>query len=186
MDPEKEFQLIQKSMLGDPQAFRLLVETYQGLAYSIAFRFTREEQESEDIVQEAFVKVWKNLSRYDKQFSFKTWLAKIVTNLCLDFLKSGRRKKMIREHQVKMTEPSVDESKIEMDELKAIVAELASRLTEKQRAVFILRDLEQFTPDEVCAALNMSFGNVKSNLYYARIKIKDGLQKFYSIETKEK
>ncbi|GHN00897.1 RNA polymerase sigma factor [Cytophagales bacterium WSM2-2] len=182
MDPELEFDLILKSIAGDAQAFRQLVETHQGLAYSIAYRFTRDENESEDIVQEAFVKLWKNLSKYNSDYRLKTWLGKIVTNLCLDHLKSGRVRKVKSEsnfsEEVKNV-PASNGSELETEELKAIVFQLAEKLTEKQKAVFILRDLEMFTPEEVCETLQMSAGNMKSNLYYARLKIKEGLQKFY-------
>ncbi|MBS1557978.1 MAG: RNA polymerase sigma factor [Bacteroidetes bacterium] len=178
MHPEHELDLIRKSQQGDGTAFRLLVESHQALAYSIAFRFTREEQESEDIVQEAFVKIWKNLSKYNTEFRFKTWLARIVTNQCLDYLKSARKKSMSK---ILISEEMAisHELKMESEELKTIVYKLADQLTEKQKAVFILRDLEMLEPEEVCSTLQMSDGNMKSNLYYARLKIKEGLRKFY-------
>src|SRR5258705_3976391 len=100
MDQELELHLIKKSAEGDHHSFRQLVESHQSLAYSIAFRFTKNENESEDIVQDAFVKVWKNISGYDTAFRFKTWVSKIVTNLCLDYLKSGRKKKIMSENSV--------------------------------------------------------------------------------------
>jgi RNA polymerase sigma-70 factor (ECF subfamily) len=99
----------------------------------------------------------------------------------LDYLKSGRKKKMTRENNVQGKEPSVHEDILESEELKSIVLRLAEQLTEKQKVVFILRDLELQTAEEVCEALQMSSGNMKSNLYYARQKIKEGLQKFYKV-----
>ena len=181
MDQESELDLIRKSIRGDGQAFRQLVESHQGLAYSIAFRFTRDELESEDIVQNAFVKLWKNLSKYNAEFRFKTWLSKIVTNLCLDYLKSSRRKFVSgtgwSDETTKLS--AVPEDKLEEKELRSIVYQLAEQLTEKQRTVFILRDLELLDPEEVCEILKMSPGNMKSNLYYARLKIKEGLTGFY-------
>ncbi|MBI1768181.1 MAG: RNA polymerase sigma factor [Bacteroidetes bacterium] len=182
MDPETELNLIRKSIDGDHQAFRQLVESHQGLAYSLAYRFTREEKESEDIVQEAFVKLWKNLSRYNAQYRLKTWLCKIVTNLSLDYLKSGRKKKVMSENNFpakSMIERVVHEDELESEELKSIVLRLAEQLTEKQKVVFILRDLETLSSEEVCQTLEMTPGNMKSNLYHARLKIKDGLQKIY-------
>jgi RNA polymerase sigma-70 factor (ECF subfamily) len=180
MDQESELDLIKRTMKGDGQAFRQLVEAHQGLAYSIAFRFTRDELESEDIVQNAFIKLWKNISTYNEEFRFKTWLSKIVTNLCLDYLKSGRRKHSAgKSLNNEMSLLSPPENILEDVELRAIVHRLAQQLTEKQKAVFILRDLEMLEVDEVCQALQMTPGNMKSNLYYARLKIKEGLQKFY-------
>ena len=179
MDQESELDLIKNAKRGNQQAFRRLVEAHQGLAYSIAFRFTKNENESEDIVQEAFVKVWNNLSGYDSAFRLKTWISRIVTNLCLDYLKSARKKKTMSENNVMITEPCFEDDQLEGKELKSIVMHLAGQLTDKQQAVFILRDLEMMTPEETCQALQMTPGNMKSNLYYARLKIKEGLQKFY-------
>src|SRR5260221_3950631 len=100
MDPETELNLIRKSVDGDHQAFRLLVESHQGIAYTIAYRFTKDEGESEDIVQEAFVKLWRSLSKYNSEYRVKKRLGKIVNNLCLDFLKYGSQKKMISENNL--------------------------------------------------------------------------------------
>lgn len=181
MELEKEPNLIQRSLQGESRAFRELVETHQGLAYSIAFRFTRDEQESEDIVQEAFIKIWKNLSAYRAEYKFKTWLAKIVTNLCLDYLKSGRVKQRSALKDLPELSHRSEENKLEEAELKEAVIALADQLTEKQKAVFILRDLEMMEPEEVCDILQMTSGNLKSNLYYARLKIKEGLKNIYKI-----
>jgi RNA polymerase sigma-70 factor, ECF subfamily len=179
MDKESELDLIKSARSGNQQAFRLLVEAHQGLAYSIAFRFTRDEKESEDIAQEAFIKIWRNLAKYNGEYKFKTWLAKIVTNRCLDYLKSGRRKYESEKKEYREPSHRYEENKLEAEELKAIVLQLANQLTEKLKAVFILRDLEMLESEEVCEVLQMSAGNMKSNLYYARLKIKEGLQRFY-------
>ncbi|HCW06496.1 MAG TPA: hypothetical protein DGG95_03915 [Cytophagales bacterium] len=179
MNPEPELDLIRKSQNGNAQAFRVLVEQHQGLAYSIAFRFTRDAEESEDIVQEAFIKIWKNILKYNEEFKFKTWLARIVTNQSLDYLKSGRKKTYSKQEISEDISVSYTEQKMEAEELKTIVYQLADQLTEKQKAVFILRDLEMLEPEEVCSILQMPDGNMKSNLYYARLKIKEGLKKIY-------
>ena len=182
MQKEAEESLITSAANGDHQAFRALVEFHQSFAYSLAHRYTNNEDDAEDITQEAFFKIWKSLHRYDSKFPFKAWLAKIVTNLCLDHLKSGRRKHesgMIRADETLMVAGHQPEHELEAAELKTIVARLAEQLTEQQRKVFVLRDLEMLSTEEVCQILNMSPGNMKSNLYYARLKIKQGLATFY-------
>ena len=184
MLPEVELDLINKAAKGDQNAFRHLVELYQSFAYALAYRYTTEEDDAEDITQEAFIKIWKNLDRYDAQFPFKAWLGKIITNLCLDHLKSGRRKheskKTKTDNTLEMASTDEPGKELEISELRSIVNQLAAQLTEQQRSVFILRDLEMFTSDEVCAMLNQSPGNLKSNLYYARLKIKQGLAAWYN------
>lgn len=183
MEKEIESDLIQHAAKGNMEAFRTLVEANQDFAISLASRFLREIADAEDIVQEAFVRVWKNLNRYDFNFRFKTWLGKIITNLCLDAAKSVKYKQTIQldtvvAHRVK--ENITDE--LEYQELQQIILHLAQQLKPKQQAVFVLRDMEQLEPEEVCKALNMTNGNMKSNLYYARVHIKAGLEKYYQLK----
>ena len=144
--------------------------------------------DAEDIVQEAYIKVWKNLHRYDYDFRFKTWLGKIITNLCLDVMKSSHRKRQLHPGDLESlpfaTDANESGSELELHELKTIIHRLAASLTEKQRAVFILRDLQQLEPDEVCSMLSISPGNLKSNLYYAREKIKVQLDLYYGKKKK--
>lgn len=184
MDQGEERNLIHRCLRGDQQSFRQLVESHQAFAYALACRFVPREEEAEDIVQEAFVKVWKNLSRYDDHFRFKTWLGKIITNMCLDYLKSARHKKNVSADAITaLPAPSLQRDGVEEGELWEVIVRLASQLTEKQKAVFILRDLQMLEPQEVSSILDMSAANLKSNLYYARLKMKEGLERFY--ETKK-
>jgi RNA polymerase sigma-70 factor (ECF subfamily) len=183
MEKEIEFNLIQRSAQGNTEAFRTLVETNQAFAISLASRFMRDVSDAEDIVQEAFIRVWKNLNRYDFNFRFKTWLGKIVTNLCLDAGKSAKHRQTLSlDNAIPHPANENATNELEHDELRKIILHLAEQLTPKQQAVFVLRDLEQLEPDEVCQALDMSNGNMKSNLYYARLHIKTGLEKFYTTE----
>jgi RNA polymerase sigma-70 factor (ECF subfamily) len=184
MDKDSEQALINQSAKGDAIAFRRLVEDSQNFALSIAYKFLNNMADAEDIVQEAYIRVWKNLHRYDHDFRFKTWLGKIITNLCLDTKKSSYRKILINPVDVTTTQSASDANEtgrqLEHEELKEIIHKLAASLTEKQRAVFILRDLQQLEPDEVCTILAMSAGNLKSNLYYARMKMKNLLEEYYN------
>ena len=184
-----ELETIEKAAAGDQQAFRVLVESFQGFVYSIAFRFTGVEAEAEDLVQECFIRLWKNLSRYNPEYKMRTWLGKMVTNLCLDFLKSARKKNEKRRLNMDERLPAIDpthfENELNASELHAIVMKLADRLTPKQRAAFILRDLEMLDVKEVCDMLGLSAGNLKSNLYYARMSIKENLIKYYKLQNHE-
>lgn len=187
MEKEIEFNLIERSAKGNTEDFRALVEANQGFAISLASSFVREVTDAEDIVQEAFIRVWKNLNRYDFNFRFKTWLGKIVTNLCLDAAKSvkHRQTQSLDDAVLHLANENATHE-LEHEELQKIILHLAQQLTPKQQAVFVLRDLEQLEPDEVCKALDMSNGNMKSNLYYARVHIKAGLEKYYQITPQNK
>ena len=80
--------LIEKAQGGDQYAFRKIVEAHQGFAYAVAFKFVASRVEAEDITQEAFIKLWKNIAKYRPEIKLTTWLYKIIMNLSLDLLKS--------------------------------------------------------------------------------------------------
>jgi RNA polymerase sigma-70 factor (ECF subfamily) len=175
--------MIALAVAGDQQAFRALVESHQGLVYSIAYRFVRNEPEAEDLTQEAFIRLWKNLARYNSEFKLKTWIGKIVTNLALDHLKSSQKKseknRLALNDDLNAISHQSPEQELNASELHQLILKLSEQLTPKQQAVFVLRDLEQLEGTEVCEILEMSAGNMKSNLYYARLHIKERLEKFY-------
>jgi RNA polymerase sigma-70 factor, ECF subfamily len=176
-------ELIQQAVRGSQQAFRAIVEANQGLVYAVAFRFVNDEHEAEDITQEVFVRLWKSLHSYKPDVKLTTWLYKIVTNRCLDFLKSRhgrqRKNKVDIDKGNFVQDRSTPEREFQLQELKILIQKAAEELTPKQKAVFILRDLEGLTPEEVSEALGMSAGNVKSNLFHARQKITGKLKIMY-------
>lgn len=181
-------EVIQEAARGSQQAFRAIVEANQRFVYAVAFRFVHDQHEAEDITQDVFVRLWKNLHAYKAEVKLTTWLYKIVTNRCLDFLKSrhGRQRnnKADIELQLNMHSPSTPETDFHRQELTEMVYAAADELTPKQKAVFILRDLEGLTSDEVCETLSMTAANVKSNLFHARQKIAEKLKNKYQTTDK--
>jgi RNA polymerase sigma-70 factor, ECF subfamily len=178
-------EIVERALAGDTQAFRILVERNQPFVCSLAYRFVRDASDAEDIAQEAFIRLWKNLNRYRPEIKITTWLYKIVTNLCLDFLRSAanRRAKQrvgLDDQRVMVSEWTSDKSLLN-DELHSALEKLREELTPKQKAVFVLRDMEELSTEEVTEILGMSSGNVKSNLYYARKKMSEMLTTFYQM-----
>jgi RNA polymerase sigma-70 factor (ECF subfamily) len=182
-------ELIQEAVRGSQPAFRAVVEANQGFVYAVAFRFVNDQQEAEDITQEVFVRLWKNLKSYRHEVKLTTWLYKIVTNRCLDFLKSRHGRQQKNKVDINNThfvqDSSTPEKEFQQQELSRIIHAAAEELTPKQKAVFILRDLEGLTSEEVSAALSMSAGNVKSNLFYARQKMTEKLKAMYQTTDKQ-
>ena len=189
MPDSLSLEIIQEVARGSTKAFRVVVEEYQAFAYAVAFRFVGNEDDAEDIVQETFVRLWKNLHLYKQEIKLTTWLYRIIANLCLDFLKSrhGRqRKNKVDIDKVSFVhDHSTPEKEFQQRELMQAIHQGAEELTPKQRAVFILRDLEGLTTEEVSEALTMSAGNVKSNLFYARQKMVEKLKVFYQTTDKQ-
>ncbi len=182
--------LVERALAGDEHAFRLLVERYQRFVYRLAYRFVGTVGEAEDITQESFVKLWRNLHRYRSEIRLTTWLYKIVVNMCLDFLKSAEHRRTKRTVELMdryetntalpADQPLIDE------ELRIAVGRLTDKLSPKQKAVFVLRDLEEVSMPEIAEILSMDPGQVKSNLYYARRKISALIELHYKEGKEEK
>ncbi|TWI84942.1 RNA polymerase sigma-70 factor (ECF subfamily) [Lacibacter cauensis] len=175
-------ELIERCRNGDANAFKQLVESYQGMVYVFAFRMLCQEEDAKDVVQEAFIKVWRNLSKYNTALKFTTWLYKITANCCYDQLRKGKyRKQQVEIDQVKhvceqMLQSNM-EQKIMNKDLAAVISQLTHQLTPKQKLVFTLKELEGFEVNEISIITDLSPEKIKSNLYLARKTIREQLEK---------
>jgi RNA polymerase sigma-70 factor (ECF subfamily) len=171
-------ELLVRSREGDQRAFGDLVRRFQPYAFRLAFRLLADEDEARDVAQEAFIRVWRHLERYEPQTRFTTWLYRIVTNLAYDRLRAGRRRRRALEAAVAETrELGTSDSAIrhENQELASRIGALVEELPPRQRVVFALRDLHGLSVAEAAEILNMAEGTVKANLSYARKKIRERL-----------
>jgi len=181
MDQQAVKRLIEQSTLGDKTSFRRLVESHQPFAYAAAFRIVCNDYEAEEIVQDAFIRVWKHLANFDNEMRFSTWLYKIVVNLCYDRLKATRTRRKHMENNmdnnVLMNTSSSEniEKQLINREQAQIIRYLTQMLTPKQKVVFILSELEELSVDEIIAITGLTAAKIKSNLYCARREIKDKL-----------
>ncbi len=183
MPDPSDREIVEKAAAGDRQAFRQLVERHQQFVYALAYRFVGRVTDAEDITQETFIRLWKNLLRYRRENKLTTWLFKITTNLCLDFLKSAYNKHSTHTVDVAGQTGMVSDSRADRpmleEELRMAMEKITTDLSPKQKAVFILRDMEDRDMDEIAEILGMSPGQVKSNLYYARKKMSDEIALHY-------
>jgi len=184
---EVEEDVITRSQCRDLAAFEQLVRKYQPYAFSLAMKFLCDEAEASDVVQDSFLRVWKNIDRYDPKQRFTTWLYKIVINLCVDRFRVLKRSRSIflsRDRDPVM-EDLPDERDWETmrshEQLADVIRTLSGRLSPKQRMVFTLRDLQDLTVEEVVEITGLSTGSVKTNLHYARKSIRDVLVRHYGV-----
>jgi RNA polymerase sigma-70 factor (ECF subfamily) len=181
MDQETVKLLISQSIHGDTASFRKLVEFHQSFAYAAAFRLLCNDYEAEEIVQEAFIRVWKHLKDFKIEMRFTTWLYKIVMNLCYDKIKSNKthhnRIHYDLESSVILNRPSLEniEANLINHDLAQIISFFTAELTPRQKLVFTLTELEGFSVDEITVITGMSPDKIKSNLYCARQNIKNKL-----------
>ena len=177
---EELFRLIKNAVEGDLSAFEAILKNYQYYAYTVSFRVLTNDDDAKDVVQECFVRIWKSLGSYNKKVKFTTWMYKIVINLCYDKL---RRRKMENERRETIDDGFVSgldnpEKQLTNKEQAEIIKHVSNGLPEKQRMVFVLRDLEELTTEEVSQIMEISVGSVKANLSIARKTIRTKLVKW--------
>jgi len=166
-------ELIGRCLRNEEGAFRQLVEEHQRYVHALAFRVLRDEEDARDAVQETFIRVWKHLHTYNMQAKFTTWLYTITVNLAYDMLKSNtRQRRRFLDSEAVDSQNSAAGMEEEMNfvnrDLAAKIKQLAGNLPPKQQLVFVLRDLQDLTVDEVAQILSMSTNAVRANLCYAR------------------
>jgi RNA polymerase sigma-70 factor (ECF subfamily) len=178
-----DYEIIEECRRGDLGNFRKLVEETAPFAFSVAFRMLGNEALAEDVVQETMVTLWQKIERIRSADRFKKWLYKIVLNKCYDEL---RRKKRAQEYRPSDPEWAVianhlshePVTEMENQETAALINLLTDSLSPRQKAVFILCDLEEMTPDEASEITGMGKANIKANLHYARKRINEMIIKY--------
>jgi RNA polymerase sigma-70 factor (ECF subfamily) len=178
---EPEAELIARCRAGEVDAFRQLLERYQQYAYALAFRIVFGDDRAREIVQESFIRVWQNLGRFDSSRKFSTWLYAIVVNLAYDGIRADRRRLgMFSSFSGEEAEPASGsdlQESVSNRDLAERIRRLTAELPPKQRMVFVLRDLQDLSVQEVAETLGMSASSVKANLCYARQQIRKRLER---------
>lgn len=188
---ESDGDLVARCKDGDMSAFDLLVQRHKGPLINFAYRFTGDREAAEDLAQETFIRVYENIKRYKRTTaSFRTWMYKIAANLCKNELRNRRtRSKLLVKPAVGAQDtgnPIEDvqdhsagpDRQVEEKELQEILSRAISRLPEKLRTAFILRDIEGMTYDEISQVINRPAGTVKSRINRARLMLKDKMSKY--------
>jgi RNA polymerase sigma-70 factor (ECF subfamily) len=186
MMPENLQELIKSIRSGDRTAFRKLVAMYQQPAYRLAFRILGNEEEARDAVQETFIKIWQKIGSFDPSREFLPWMYRILANTATDRLRTLRRHETIPLEQVSQQLEIIRQqdpaSLADNLELATLIKGIAGILPEKQRLVFILRDIEGLKSGEVETITELNETSVKSNLYHARKKVREYLLKILEKE----
>lgn len=166
--PSPEAQLIDRCLAGKPEAFRELVDRYRESVWRTAYNLVGDRQWAYDISQEAFVRVYTHLARFDTRRSFWQWLHRIVVNLAIDHLRKQRRYKIIPlEHLANYPEGQVERSSRD-DDIAERVHQTLARLPGKYRIPLALRELEGLSAREVARTLGLTYGLARWRLSHAR------------------
>jgi len=177
-----ENEMIEKCRSGSLHDFRKLVESVSPFAFSVAFRMVGDEELAKDIVQETMITVWKTIRNLKSPGSFMSWLSRIVVNKCYDQLRKRKVNPELRMDDKtwalisdKISDKSF--SQLENSETIQIINLLTDKLSPKQKAVFVLSDLEELSNEEIASITGMSRTSVKANLHYARKRIGEMIEK---------
>ena len=160
--------------LGDELALQELIRRKTQPLVQVAYRVLGDLEEARDVVQISFLKIWNHRERYNRKWSPNTWMYRITTNLAIDHLRSRKSKERAQEplkHHFALRQVAQrDEGGRSLDsqEVDGIFRELAQFLTEKQRAVFVLRELEGLESREVAKIVGCRQSTVRNHLFNAR------------------
>jgi len=174
---------------GDHAAFRALVERHERRAYGLALRVLRHEDAARDAVQEAFLRVYSALRRFEGRSAFGTWLHRVVLNVCLDAKRRDRSSRELAWEDEATTDvvdtelglpvsPTTSagaepERALMRSELRARLAEAIGALPEAARSTLLLREVDGLSYAEIAQALEIPKGTVMSRLHYARRRVQE-------------
>jgi RNA polymerase sigma-70 factor (ECF subfamily) len=173
-------ELVQVHLTGDPRAFEVLVERYQARLLNFVYRIVSDRERAEDLVQEAFIRVHRHLARFDRSKKFSTWIYTIASNLAKNELRNRSRSPLVlfttlapqwnddeRPLEFEDTDAQPDEA-FRRRHLQEAVAQSVAMLPAHHRDVFVLRELEGRSYEEIAEITHCNLGTVKSRLNRAR------------------
>ncbi len=171
---------------GDHNAFGEIVEIYKDRIYQLCYRMLGNAHEAEDIAQEAFIRAYVNIERYNINRKFSTWLYRIATNLCIDRIRKKKPDYFLDAEvagtdglnlysQVKSKEMSPDEKVAKM-ELQEIIQMEILKLPEKYRSVILLKYIEELSLKEISEVLDLPIGTVKTRIHRGREALRKQLR----------
>ena len=179
-------EIIRRILEGEKNLYADIIRRYNQRLYRVGMSIINDDAETEDAMQAAYIHAWENLTGFEFRSSFSTWLTRIMINECL--LRVRTRKKIlemkneITSHQGRITGQQSAATKLFNDELKKMLELAISKLPEKYRAVFIMREVEQMNVEETKECLSISEVNVKVRLNRAKAMLRNSLTDLYKRE----
>jgi len=179
---------VERARDGDHDAFRVLVERYQARLFRLALRVLRDEEQARDAVQDAFLKIYRSLGRFEGRSSFYTWAYRLVVNQCLDARRRDRSDRHVPYEEDQRPDSvaaggsglagalPLPEDELERAELRGRLQGAIDGLPDEARRTFLLREVDGLSYAEIAAALEIPKGTVMSRLHYARRRLRAALQ----------
>jgi RNA polymerase sigma-70 factor (ECF subfamily) len=174
----EDSRLIEEALRGDDRAYKKLMAKYHDAIHNFIHRMVHDREQVEDLTQEAFIKAFSSLRNFNEEFAFSTWLYKIATNNCIDYIRKKKLQmysidKPIESRDSDFTFELPDESyeadqELISDQRSVMLRRAIDRLPEKYRRVIYLRHVEEKSYEEIAAQLKLPIGTVKAHIFRAR------------------
>ena len=183
---ELDLVLVKRAKSGDYQAFDLLVLKYQSRLISTAFKFVKDVQIAEDIVQDSFIKAFKALESFREDSSFYTWIYRITVNTSKNFLVSKKRKSELlnsdlseeASYEFEPVETYSPEDLLQATQLQKVITETFDQLGEDTRTALTLRELDGLSYEQIADVVNCPVGTVRSRIFRGREVIDEAISQY--------
>jgi len=178
--------LIERCLLGDQVAWEQIVRQHWRKVFNLAYKFVGRHDEAEDLTQEIFLKIFKALHTFDRRANFQTWLISISRNLCIDHYRSVRKERetMAREVDASDLMPVSKErgpyGQLEQLDLRQLIRRALAELPATLREAVVLRDLKEYSYQEIADQLRLPEGTVKSRINRGRLELARQLRRLQS------
>lgn len=192
-----DVELVKKFKKGSLEAFEEIIHRYESKVFQLAMRLTRNHEDAEEVMQDVFSTIYKKIDSFQGKSAFSSWLYRIVVNAA--FMKLRKRK---QNHTIGLEDlaPSARQLCLERDdsflersdalasskEMRDVIQLAINRLPKQYRAVFVLRDVDGLSNQEVGEILQLSIPAVKSRLHRSRLMLRKKLQRYYDDYTDRK
>lgn len=186
---ERDIEIVEALRQGDTSSFEELIARYGEKVHNLALRITRNEEDAEEILQDVFVTVYQKINKFEGKSAFSSWLYRVTANTSFMKLRKRRQTPAISLEEfpsgVKESWVGKKSSDCDMDfissrhEMREALEMAIAKLPEEYRVIFLLRDVDGLSNQEVGGILELSVPAVKSRLHRSRLMLRKKLQKFY-------
>ena len=170
--------LIRAAQSGDRDALITLLREIENDVYRTAYYILNNEQDAHDAAQEALIRIYTKINSYEEKAQFKTWVQRIVTNICIDKFRRNKPTVSIDEHELVFEGKENVEREVMSGYIAQDIREAIEQLPEHHRTVIVLRYLQDFSYNEIADCLNLPLNTVKSYLFRARQQLQHLLQDY--------
>ena len=170
----EERTIVEHAKKGDAAAFEELVNRYQNSVYRLALRMCGNAHDAEEVAQEAFVAAWRGLPSFRGESKFSSWLYQLTSNAAVDFLRREKRHRNTTpvEEQTELAAEGTPQQDAEASEVRENLQKALLALTPEHRQIFLLRQMEQLSYEEIGQLLRLESGTVKSRLNRAKKQLR--------------